>query len=1314
MANKLEIRLLLLLLSIYVSCTVSQVVIPNLAPPVLRSCWELFEAGYTTNPTATGATGNGWTSGLYMIDPDGPDGTNPDPFQVDCDLSTGETIFSHNRAGPISVPSGNADPGSYASDVTYDYGTLEQIYALIDASESCSQTIQFECRGVKIWDDLGKPWTWWTSKVGNEAADSIIQQNWGSNYPTRGCECAETGTCAGGADARCNCDVGDSILRSDSGTITDKTQLPILQVRIGGVDTAGQEASFSLGELRCTGSTFNYRSCAAIDADTGDNWPLSYYYMIDPDAKGGEDPFLVYCDANGDTLVPHNLCDMDARTPNSPVNAPDCVVMGRGDTYKGRRFGDCMSAGCDSVDVLYNEFSDVGISQIGSLIDDASTSCEQELAAFCINSAYTPSNRWWEGRFALGTQRFNWGGATGGTDCAGNTCNCDTEDGNEQSDFGTITDEATLPIRKIFNGDTELIDEYAFVNVGALTCDGNKLLDECATNTDNCHANAVCTNTEARYECECGPGYFGDGFHCLAIIFYLECDNLTVVENELSVQFNVFRTGINPDQTSSVTVDFGNLEAIFGADFSDQNRVVTFPATTGSESNIQFVPISVNIIDDSIAESNETFMLSLSNPVNGQVNSGWYDTAIVNIIDDDATFEIELAKYEVSEEKGYVDICIIRWGSLDQTGSVVINSTEDTALAGSDFAAEGTRTIYFDLWERKKTVRIALLNDRVPEDTEQFFIGIEQPVNDELIRIMQTCITVTDEDTTLCPEFPTYTVLEDDMSLEIKLLRGGDLSEAGFVRVTAYLDGIRALRIPLDQEYITFPANAESITVRIDLTDDLIQETTENITFDIIDAGSDHVCNERRSLIVLSDDDSSFALGDTHFTIREGPGAQIGIPVVRNGYLGDTGSCRLTTSHITDQAESAVPGEDYLQRDTTVSFPNGIETQTVFIDIVNDNFKEDYEAFRVTLSDCEGGVLSQPNEAFVGIIDDDIVEDIPVLPTFKIAMQSYKVYESEGLVTVMVTKQGSGDASVRLATYPLESSASVTQDFLPVNERLDFTGATTTRTVSIPIINDNVPEYTEDIVVKLSNPINANLGEIDERKAVISVCDLDSIVYFRASEVSVSEGSEYAIVEVTRQGNLDEPQTVGVLLYYDTLPNEADLDDFEPLPLGLSFGIGERSAVAQIPIIDDLEVEGIEVFLVRLAVDPSRPGTLTVEEPSVVTVNILDNDTEGPAGDSNLPLIIGGSVAGGLIFLGVAGLALAVCFRALATPRVPERVTLPPKYLGPQPPPGYPNQPPVRYPQEQPPLGYPRNPYDRYPNQGAVNPAFNYGGVYPR
>ena len=39
-------------------------------------------------------------------------------------------------------------------------------------------------------------------------------------------------------------------------------------------------------------------------------------------------------------------------------------------------------------------------------------------------------------------------------------------------------------------------------------------INECDSDTDNCHDDAQCTNTLGRYICQCKVGYTGDGLQC--------------------------------------------------------------------------------------------------------------------------------------------------------------------------------------------------------------------------------------------------------------------------------------------------------------------------------------------------------------------------------------------------------------------------------------------------------------------------------------------------------------------------------------------------------------------------------------------------------------------------------------------------------------------------------------------------------------------------------------------------------------------------------------------------------------------------------
>ena len=39
-------------------------------------------------------------------------------------------------------------------------------------------------------------------------------------------------------------------------------------------------------------------------------------------------------------------------------------------------------------------------------------------------------------------------------------------------------------------------------------------IDECTTDTDNCHENGACNNTFGSFECTCNGGFEGDGVNC--------------------------------------------------------------------------------------------------------------------------------------------------------------------------------------------------------------------------------------------------------------------------------------------------------------------------------------------------------------------------------------------------------------------------------------------------------------------------------------------------------------------------------------------------------------------------------------------------------------------------------------------------------------------------------------------------------------------------------------------------------------------------------------------------------------------------------
>ena len=184
-------------------------------------------------------------SGNYVIDPDGAGGLIP--FTVYCDMSdkngAGVTVISHDSESRMHVK-GCEPAGCYSRDIHYRGVSLSQLASLTRVSLQCEQFIKYECYDAKIFRD-GQ--AWWVSR------DSIKLTYWGGASPGSGkCACGMTNSCADSSYG-CNCDKNDVAWREDSGLLTDKTHLPVKQLRFGDTGDSGEQGYHTLGKLKCYG-----------------------------------------------------------------------------------------------------------------------------------------------------------------------------------------------------------------------------------------------------------------------------------------------------------------------------------------------------------------------------------------------------------------------------------------------------------------------------------------------------------------------------------------------------------------------------------------------------------------------------------------------------------------------------------------------------------------------------------------------------------------------------------------------------------------------------------------------------------------------------------------------------------------------------------------------------------------------------------------------------------------------------------------------------------------------------------------------------
>ena len=186
----------------------------------------------------------GSASGNYVIDTDGAGGLAP--FTAYCDMSdkngVGVTVISHDSESRTLVD-GFKTPGSYSRGIHYTGASLSQLASLTRVSSHCEQFIKYECYDSRL---LRNGMAFWVSR------DSNKMTYWGGASPGSGkCACGMTNSCA---EPRydCNCDKNDGVWREDSGLLTDKTTLPVKQLRFGDTGYSSSDQGYhTLGKFKC-------------------------------------------------------------------------------------------------------------------------------------------------------------------------------------------------------------------------------------------------------------------------------------------------------------------------------------------------------------------------------------------------------------------------------------------------------------------------------------------------------------------------------------------------------------------------------------------------------------------------------------------------------------------------------------------------------------------------------------------------------------------------------------------------------------------------------------------------------------------------------------------------------------------------------------------------------------------------------------------------------------------------------------------------------------------------------------------------------
>ena len=253
------------------------------------------------------------------------------------------------------------------------------------------------------------------------------------------------------------------------------------------------------------------------------------------------------------------------------------------------------------------------------------------------------------------------------------------------------------------------------------------------------------------------------------------------------------------------------------------------------------------------------------------------------------------------------------------------------------------------------------------------------------------------------------------------------------------------------------------------------------------------------------------------------------------------------------------------------------------------------------------------NGLFVGEIPDD---GSPQPGQLQLSATNYSALEHEGQIIVTITRIGGSDGAVSVNYATTDGSATAGSDYTATNGVLNFADGETSKTVSIPILDDSIFEGPESLQFSLSNVSGgATLGT--PINATVTIEENDSHptpgeVVFSSSSYSVGENGGQVVITVSRINGSDGAVSVD----FATANGSATAgSDYVATNGTLTFASGETSKTFAITIIDDSIFENSETVNLSLS-NATGGATLGIPNSAVLTIN--DDDVQPQPGQIQL------------------------------------------------------------------------------------------------
>ena len=671
-----------------------------------------------------------------------------------------------------------------------------------------------------------------------------------------------------------------------------------------------------------------------------------------------------------------------------------------------------------------------------------------------------------------------------------------------------------------------------------------------------------------------------------------------------------FFVALSRPAAGPVSVSYATADdtAVAGQDYQAAAGLLNFAAGEMVKT------VTVGIVNDSLAETAETFRLVLGNPSGATLANGF---GVAEIGSNDApptgTPRIGARGFAASEGDAYATWVVQLDAPSPNAVTVSYQFLNGSAIANNaaDFQGQ-SGTLVFAPGETTKTLTALITDNTAAEGTEAFWLDLFSPVNAVVPQRYTPAYIFDDDGATGTPAIAVRDLVLDETTgraaFQVSLSRPSALNVA-VDYATADDTAVAGQDYRAASGVLKFAPGEMVKTVFVDITDDSLAEGVEFFKLVLANPVAATLAHGPATAEIAHND--APPTGTPQILARSlaaGEGDAYASFVIQ---LSAPSQNTVTVSYQLDNGSAiANNAADFRDQSQTLSFAPGEMTRTVTVLLTDDTVEEATEVFWLNLfSPVNAVVPMRYTPAFV--FDNDGTTGTPA-----IAVSDPVVDEGGQFATFMVGLDRPSAGAVAVAYATADDTAIAGQDYRAASGVLDFAAGEMVKTVSVEIFDDSLAESSEFFRLVLGNAAQATLAEpFGVAEIARNGAPPTGTPQILARALAVGEGDAYATFVV----QLSAPSLSSVTVSYQldngtALANNAA--DFHDKAETLVFAPGETSKAVTVLITDNTAAEGTEAFWLNLfspvnAVVPQRytPAQIFDNDGTTGTPGIRVGDT---------------------------------------------------------------------------------------------------------